>query len=216
MVNSVMKEKIRSSLIGTIIMSLIVFYLGDRLGAYITISIDMNLSAQVMTGFQSLLANPFKIETNAMALGVGLILCFIVWLVWLRYVVFVGNYRTGEESGSAQWGTKKQGLAFKDTTNPTNNLIFTEKYGLALKKPKFDLETDRNLNVMVIGGSGSGKTRNYVKPNLMQLNANYFVTDPKGTLVTETGYLFRDNHYDIKVFNTIEFWKSLHYKLCCL
>ena len=64
---------------------------------------------------------------------------------------------------------------------------------------------------MVIGGSGSGKTRNYVKPNLMQLNASYFLTDPKGTSLPECGYLFRDNGYRIKVFNTIEFNKSMHY-----
>ena len=64
---------------------------------------------------------------------------------------------------------------------------------------------------MVIGGSGSGKTRNYVKPNLMQLNSSYFLTDPKGTSLPECGYLFRDNGYRIKVFNTIEFAKSMHY-----
>ncbi len=64
---------------------------------------------------------------------------------------------------------------------------------------------------MVIGGSGSGKTRNYVKPNLMQLNASYFLTDPKGTSLPECGYLFRDNGYRIRAFNTIEFNKSMHY-----
>lgn len=117
----------------------------------------------------------------------------------------------GEEAGSAKWGTLKEGVAFKDQTDPSNNLLFTKNYGLALKKPKFDLEHDRNLNVMVIGGSGSGKTRNYVKPNLMQLNASYFLTDPKGTSLPECGYLFRDNGYRIKVFNTIEFNKSMHY-----
>lgn len=64
---------------------------------------------------------------------------------------------------------------------------------------------------MVVGGSGSGKTRNYVKPNLMQLNANYFVTDPKGTLIGESGWLFTDNGYKVKSFNTIDFSKSQHY-----
>ena len=125
--------------------------------------------------------------------------------------MYAGNYRYGEEAGSAKWGTLKEGVAFKDQSDPSNNLLFTKNYGLALKKPKFDLEHDRNLNVMVIGGSGSGKTRNYVKPNLMQLNASYFLTDPKGTSLPECGYLFRDNGYRIKVFNTIEFNKSMHY-----
>lgn len=206
-----MQERIRSSALGTAILSIVAFYLGDRIGAYIVFGLDMQLGNQVMRGLQALIANPLYLDLNMMPLLYGLILCAVVWLVWLRYVVFVGNYRTGEESGSAQWGSEKQGLAFKDQFDSANNLIFTKKYGLAIKKKKFDLETDRNLNVMVVGGSGSGKTRNYVKPNLMQLNANYFVTDPKGTLIGESGWLFTDNGYKVKSFNTIDFSKSQHY-----
>lgn len=162
-----MQERIRSSALGTAILSVVAFYLGDRIGAYIVFGLDMQLGNQVMRGLQALIAKPLYLDLSMMPLLYGFILCAIVWLVWLRYVVFVGNYRTGEESGSAQWGSEKQGLAFKDQTNSSNNLIFTKKYGLAIKRKKFDLETDRNFNVMVVGGSGSGKTRNYVKPNLM-------------------------------------------------
>ena len=206
-----MQERIRSSALGTAIMSLVAFYLGDRIGAYIVFGLDMQLGSQVTRGLQALIAKPLYLDLNMMPLLYGFILCAIVWLVWLRYVVFVGNYRTGEESGSAQWGSEKQGLAFRDQTNSSNNLLFTRKYGLALKQPKFNEETYRNLNVCVIGGSGSGKTKRYVKPNLMQLNANYFVTDPKGTLPEETGYLFIDNGYKLKSFNTVDFSKSQHY-----
>lgn len=206
-----MQERIRSSALGTAIMSLIAFYLGDRIGAYIVFGLDMQLGSQVTRGLQALIAKPLYLDLNMMPLLYGFILCAVVWLVWLRYVVFVGNYRTGEESGSAQWGSEKQGLAFRDQTNSSNNLLFTGKYGLALKQPKFNEETYRNLNVCVIGGSGSGKTKRYVKPNLMQLNANYFVTDPKGTLPEETGYLFIDNGYKLKSFNTVDFSKSQHY-----
>lgn len=206
-----MQERIRSSALGTAIMSLVAFYLGDRIGAYIVFGLDMQLGNQVTRGLQALIAKPLYLDLNMMPLLYGFILCAIVWLVWLRYVVFVGNYRTGEESGSAQWGSEKQGLAFRDQTNSSNNLLFTRKYGLALKQPKFNEETYRNLNVCVIGGSGSGKTKRYVKPNLMQLNANYFVTDPKGTLPEETGYLFIDNGYKLKSFNTVDFSKSQHY-----
>lgn len=124
-----------------------------------------------------------------MPLLYGLILCAVVWLVWLRYVVFVGNYRTGEESGSAQWGSEKQGLAFKDQSDSANNLIFTKKYGLAIKKKKFDLETDRNLNVMVVGGSGSGKTRNYVKPNLMRKPLDKAVYEHLAGQANATAYI---------------------------
>lgn len=98
----------------------------------------------------------------------------------LRYVAFIGNYRAGEESGSARWGTLKEGKAFRDATNEDNNLIFTKNFGLALHRPKFDPELDRNLNVLVVGGSGSGKTRNYVTPNIMQLNTSYFINRPEG------------------------------------
>ena len=105
--------------------------------------------------------------------------------------------------GSARWGTLKEGRAFRDATNEDNNLIFTKNYGLALHRPKFDPELDRNLNVLVVGGSGSGKTRNYVTPNIMQLNTSYFITDPKGTLLKEAGFLFADNGYKVRSFNTI-------------
>lgn len=211
MAQNKIQERVRSSIIGTAIMSVAAFYLGDRIGAYIAFGLNMNLGKQVMDGVQAIIENPLFLDLNMTPLLIGFILCAIVWLVWLRYVAFVGNYRTGEESGSAQWGSEKQGLAFKDNKHPENNLIFTKKYGLAIKKDKFDLETDRNLNVMVVGGSGSGKTRNYVKPNLMQLNANYFVTDPKGTLIDESGFLFTDNDYKVKSFNTIDFERSQHY-----
>lgn len=126
-------------------------------------------------------------------------------------MVYIGNYRSGEESGSARWGTVKEGRRFRDLSNPDNNLIFTEKYGLALHRPKYDPELDRNLNVLVVGGSGSGKTFNYVTPNICQLNTNYFITDPKGTLLKDAGYLFTDNGYQVKSFNTINLDESMHY-----
>lgn len=102
-----MQERIRSSALGTAIMSLIAFYLGDRIGAYIVFGLDMQLGSQVTRGLQALIAKPLYLDLNMMPLLYGFILCAIVWLVWLRYVVFVGNYRTGEESGSAQWGSEK-------------------------------------------------------------------------------------------------------------
>lgn len=132
-------------------------------------------------------------------------------MIWLRYVAFIGNYRSGEESGSARWGTLKEGKKFKDLQTEDNNLLFTKNFGLALHRPKFDPEYDRNLNVLVVGGSGSGKTFNYVTPNICQLNTSYFVTDPKGTLLKNAGYLFTDNGYKLKSFNTINLDESMHY-----
>ena len=82
-------------------------------------------------------------------------------------------------------------------------MIFSNNVKLAVKRKGYDKLHDRNLNVAIIGGSGSGKTRNYVKPNLMELHGNYFVTDPKGTLIKETGHLFEKNDYKIKCINLI-------------
>lgn len=208
------KKRIYSALT-TLVLSLILFYFGDRLGEEaVRIGggiIFKGIGTAFQSVFPSILADPFHLNLTTQPLGCAFVFAGATWLCWLYYYSQIGNYRTGEESGSARWGTKKEGMAFKDPQNQDNNLLFTENYGLALKRKKFNLELDRNLNVMVVGGSGSGKTRNYVKPNLLQLNANYFVTDPKGTLIGEAGHLFADNDYRLKAFNTIQFDQSLHY-----
>lgn len=99
-------------------------------------------------------------------------------------------------------------LKFKNRENPDLNVVFSQNSGLMTVTPKNislqdRINYERNRNIAVIGGSGSGKTRYYVKPNLMQLHGNYFVTDPKGTVIEECGHLFEDNGYDIKCLNVI-------------
>lgn len=91
-----MQERIRSSALGTAIMSLVAFYLGDRIGAYIVFGLDMQLGSQVTRGLQALIAKPLYLDLNMMPLLYGFILCAIVWLVWLRYVVFVGKISASE------------------------------------------------------------------------------------------------------------------------
>lgn len=193
-----------------LMLTVLAFYFGNRFGQVFDFN-TMEITDGALATVNSIVAAPAAISMASVPMLYAIGLAITVLIVWLYTFMYAGNYRYGEEAGSAKWGTLKEGVAFKDQTDPSNNLLFTKNYGLALKKPKFDLEHDRNLNVMVIGGSGSGKTRNYVKPNLMQLNASYFLTDPKGTSLPECGYLFRDNGYRIKVFNTIEFNKSMHY-----
>lgn len=198
----------------TLILSAVFFVVCNRFGEQLELyrgNILEQFPQALSNTIPSMVQQPFHFSLELTALLSAVIGFVLVWIIWLKYIVFVGNYRTGEESGSARWGSEKDGLKFKDQTSEDNNLIFTDKFGMALKRKKFDLELDRNLNTIVIGGSGSGKTRNYVKPNLMQLNASYFVTDPKGTLLEEVGYLFRDEGYKIKSFNTINFDQSLHY-----
>lgn len=212
--NPDINKKITTSAIVFGILSIIGFYFGNRYVETLNIYTENKLShlneATIKT-FTTILKNPLHLETTQPALLGGLAMLLIGLIMWASYLSFIGNYRTGEESGSARWGTPKEGKKFKDETNYDNNLIFTDSFGLALKKPKFNPEYDRNLNVLVVGGSGSGKTRNYVTPNICQLNTSYFITDPKGTLLKEAGYLFTDNHYKLKSFNTINLEESMHY-----
>lgn len=212
--NQEVNKKVARSAAMTLLASVMGLYLGNRFG--------MSLAAYHGLFFEHwgdafsdmwkhIVSSPLSFSFDTTPMLIGWAVFIVVWLVWLRYAAFIGNYRTGEESGSARWGTPKEGKAFLDATSEDNNILFTENYGLALRRPKFDPELDRNLNVLVVGGSGSGKTRNYVLPNICQLNTNYFVTDPKGTLLRDAGYLFTDNGYKLKSFNTINLDESMHY-----
>lgn len=120
------------------------------------------------------------------------------------------KFRQGKEYGSARWGTRKDIEPYMDEKFQ-NNILLTQTERLTMngrpKNPKYA----RNKNVLVIGGSGSGKTRFYVKPNLMQMHSSYCVTDPKGTIVLECGKMLEDNGYEIKILNTINFKKSMKY-----
>lgn len=141
---------------------------------------------------------------------VGVLLVCAVWIAWSCRLMAKGT-RNGEEHGSARWATRAEMRAFGDAKAPDNNIILAKNARLALDRGRFDLKTDRNHNVVVVGGSGSGKTRYYVKPNLMQLNSSYFVTDPKGTLIGEMGHMFAEAGYEIRSFNTIDFAESNRY-----
>ncbi len=120
------------------------------------------------------------------------------------------KFRYGREYGSARWGNEKDMEPYVDPVFE-NNVILTETERLMMsgrpKEPKYA----RNKNILVIGGSGSGKTRFFVKPNLMQMHSSYVTTDPKGTVLVECGKMLIKNGYKVKVLNTINFKKSMHY-----
>lgn len=196
--NPEINKKIATSALGTLVIATVFFYLGDRYAETLVTypgQIFDHLSDAFLSMWQTIKDAPFALDMTSNSLLFGGACFLIIWMIWLRYVAFIGNYRSGEESGSARWGTLKEGKKFKDLQTEDNNLLFTKNFGLALHRPKFDPEYDRNLNVLVVGGSGSGKTFNYVTPNICQLNTSYFVTDPKGTLLKDAGYLFTDNGY---------------------
>ena len=142
----------------------------------------------------------------------GLVTALIFRLILYYKVKNAKKFRHGEEYGSARWGNRKDIEPFEDPVFE-NNIILTETERLTMnsrpKAPKYA----RNKNVIVIGGSGSGKTRFYVKPNLMQMTdrVSYVVTDPKGTIIVECGKMLVNGGYRIKVLNTINFKKSMHY-----
>ena len=142
----------------------------------------------------------------------GLVTALIFRLILYYKVKNAKKFRHGEEYGSARWGNQKDIEPFVDPIFE-NNIILTETERLTMnsrpKAPKYA----RNKNVIVIGGSGSGKTRFYVKPNLMQMTdrVSYVVTDPKGTIIVECGKMLVNGGYRIKVLNTINFKKSMHY-----
>ena len=172
----------------------------------------------------------------------GLVLAGVMRLVLYIKSKNKKKFRQGEEYGSAVWGGEKDIEPYMDLSCPENNVILTRTESLTMGKPSAP-KFARNKNILVIGGSGSGKTRFFVKPNLMQMHSSYVVTDPKGTVLVECGRMLqrgrpkrvdgkvvyrRDDKgnylkdkkgryipvyepYKIKVFNTIDFAKSMHY-----
>ncbi len=201
------------SLVIAVVATPIAFILGDL---YVSCLLSKEGNAlgnltDAVFDLPSFIADGGGISGEPMALCIGFVLVCGVWIAYARGLMKGGVRRSGEEHGSARWATRREALAFKDTTDPYNNIILTQNFGLALKRTTFDLKTDRNKNIVVVGGSGSGKTRYFVKPNLMQQNASYFVTDPKATLIGDLGHLFAGSGYRLRSFNTIDFSRSCHY-----
>ena len=163
----------------------------------------------IMDGFSMAFQNIMP-SFHPIDLLVGVAAAAIIRLV----VYFKGKnakkYRKNIEYGSARWGTREDIAPFVDPVFE-NNVILTQTESLMMSNRPKDPKNARNKNVLVIGGSGSGKTRFFLKPNLMQMHSSYVVTDPKGSVVCEVGKLLERNNYKIKIFNTINFKKSMHY-----
>ena len=135
--------------------------------------------------------------------------------VGLKLAVYIKGknakkFRKNLEYGSARWGTREDIAPFVDPVFE-NNVILTQTERLMMSNRPKDPKNARNKNVLVVGGSGSGKTRFFIKPQLLQAHSSYVVTDPKGGLVNETGSFLLRKNYRLKIFNTINFKKSMHY-----
>lgn len=141
---------------------------------------------------------------------IGLLLGGLIRLIVYNKGKNAKKYRQGVEYGSARWGNSKDIEEYKDPVF-ANNVILTQTEHLTMNSRPKNPKTARNKNVLIVGGSGSGKTRFWLKPNLMQMHSSYVVTDPKGGIACEVGKLLEKNGYKIKVLNTINFKKSMKY-----
>ena len=191
---------------------LLFVYLFDKVGQAARLAPGADLSGKLLSigdGFAAAFASaaPSFHPVDLLAGVAGAVL--------IRLIVYVKGknakkYRKGVEYGSARWGNAEDIRPYIDPVFE-NNVLLTQTERLMMnsrpKQPKYA----RNKNVLVIGGSGSGKTRFFVKPNLMQLHSSYVVTDPKGTVLLECGKLLQRSGYKIKVLNTINFKKSMRY-----
>lgn len=187
-------------------------YLFDKAAQAARLAPGADISAKVLhmgQGFSAAFENALP-SFHPLDLLIG-----VVGAVFIRLVVYVKGknakkYRKGMEYGSARWGGKEDIQPYIDP-DFQKNILLTQTERLTMnsrpKQPKYA----RNKNVVVIGGSGSGKTRFFVKPNLMQLHSSYCVTDPKGTILVECGQMLQRGGYRIKALNTINFSKSMHY-----
>ena len=171
-----------------------------------------DMSAKLLGFFDTFmvaLSNPLP-SFHPLDLVVG-----IIFGAGLRLAVYMKGknakkYRHNEEYGSARWGTAKDIEPFMDQKFE-DNIILTKTERLMMSNRPKNPANARNKNVLIIGGSGAGKTRFWLKPNLLQMHSSYVVTDPKGSIVIECGNALLKHNYNIKIFNTINFKKSMHY-----
>ena len=186
------------------------FYLGNIFSHHVRAYVGGDIIDKIFQGI---------LEINTMSFLPSIhptdILMGVVVSVLIKFIVYTKGknakkFRQGKEYGSARWGTKKDIEPYMDEKFQ-NNILLTQTERLTMNGRPANPKYARNKNVLVIGGSGSGKTRFYVKPNLMQMHSSYCVTDPKGTIVLECGKMLEDNGYEIKILNTINFKKSMKY-----
>ncbi|HGD6691539.1 TPA: VirD4-like conjugal transfer protein, CD1115 family [Streptococcus agalactiae] len=186
------------------------FYIGNIFSKHINSYVGGDIIDRLMVGISDIGTLSYTPSLNPRDLLVGISVAAIVKLIVYSKGKNKKKYRQGKEYGSARWGESKDIAPYIDPKFE-NNVLITNTERLTMNSRPKNPKYARNKNVLVIGGSGSGKTRFYVKPNLMQMHSSYVVTDPKGTLVLECGKMLYENGYDIKILNTINFKKSMKY-----
>ena len=180
------------------------FWLGDKIGYQIRTDLDEGTSViDLMNRFWLDLYHPFHLSTNHTDLLCGIAAMGVGLLIWAYKYTARLNLRSGEEHGSAHWGAPKDIKPFIDPVE-SHNIRFTATERLSIDTRR----TLRNLNALLLGSSGSGKTRYYVKPNLLSVDMNWTVTDPKGELKRDTEHAMRDRGYQVNTLDLIHLDRS--------
>ena len=191
---------------------LLFVYLFGKVGQAFRLAQGIDLSAKLLhigQGFTAAFSSAAP-SFHPVDLLIGIAGAVIIRLVVYSKQKNAKKYRKGMEYGTARWGTPADIKPFIDPVFE-NNVLLTQTERLMMSNRPKDPKNARNKNILVIGGSGSGKTRFFAKPNIMQLHSSYVITDPKGSLICEVGQLLQRAKYRIKVLNTINFSKSMHY-----
>ena len=189
---------------------LLFFYIGNIFASHVNSYIGGDIIDRIIVAFSQIDTLKYIPSLKIKNLIPGLILSVVIKLILIQKKKKAKKFREGREYGSARWGNEKDIEPYIDKKFE-NNVLLTQTERLTMNNRPKNPKYARNKNVMVIGGSGSGKTRFFVKPNLMQMHSSYVVTDPKGTLVLECGKMLERNGYEIKILNTINFKKSMRY-----
>ena len=186
------------------------FYIGNIFSHHVRAYIGGDIIDKIFQGILEINAMSFLPSLHPTDIIMGVVVAVLIKIIVYTKGKNAKKFRQGKEYGSARWGTKKDIEPYVDEKFQ-NNILLTQTERLTMNGRPTNPKYARNKNVLVIGGSGSGKTRFYVKPNLMQMHSSYCVTDPKGTIVLECGKMLEDNGYEIKILNTINFKKSMKY-----
>lgn len=189
---------------------LLFFYIGNIFASHVNSYIGGDIIDRILVAFSQIDTLNYIPSLKIKNLIPGLILSVVIKLILMQKKKKAKKFREGREYGSARWGNEKDIEPYIDRKFE-NNVLLTQTERLTMNNRPKNPKYARNKNVLVIGGSGSGKTRFFVKPNLMQMHSSYVVTDPKGTLVLECGKMLERNGYEIKILNTINFKKSMRY-----
>lgn len=189
---------------------LLFFYIGNIFASHVNSYVGGDIIDRILVAFSQIDTLNYIPSLKIKNLIPGLILSVVIKLILIQKKKKAKKFREGREYGSARWGESKDIAPYIDPKFE-NNVLITNTERLTMNSRPKNPKYARNKNVMVIGGSGSGKTRFFVKPNLMQMHSSYVVTDPKGTLVLECGKMLERNGYEIKILNTINFKKSMRY-----